>query len=206
MIIALCKNEKSMIKWRKMTMKRKMPAEFMLLITALIWGVAFVAQRSGMEYIGPFTFNGIRCLIGVLVLLPVIMAFGRQRKKQLAKVTEIEKRAAKRHWSQAVYCVGSYSSYPVRCSRLEWSILPPGKSGFITALYIVLVPILGIFEAEGPSDPMVLRGIGDSGAVSALHQRRFFHRERDLLAVLLCPGISFAYFGDRSLFPQRWMG
>ena len=52
---------------------QKKSGEFMLLVTALIWGTSFVAQRSGMETIGPFTFNGIRCLLGALVLLPVII-------------------------------------------------------------------------------------------------------------------------------------
>ena len=53
-------------------MSKKLQGTMMLLLTALIWGSSFVAQRAGMEYIGPFTFNGIRSLIGGLVLIPVI--------------------------------------------------------------------------------------------------------------------------------------
>ncbi|WP_416374730.1 EamA family transporter, partial [Muricomes intestini] len=49
----------------------------MLILTALIWGSAFVAQSAGMAYIGPFTFNSLRCLLGALVLLPVIWILGR---------------------------------------------------------------------------------------------------------------------------------
>ena len=53
-------------------MSKKMQSNILLLITAFIWGSAFVAQKSGMDYIEPFTFNGIRTLIGGLVLIPVV--------------------------------------------------------------------------------------------------------------------------------------
>ena len=58
-------------------MSKKLQGTMMLLLTALIWGSSFVAQRAGMEYIGPFTFNGIRSLIGGLVLIPVIFLFSK---------------------------------------------------------------------------------------------------------------------------------
>ena len=58
-------------------MGKKLQGTMMLLLTALIWGSSFVAQRAGMEYIGPFTFNGIRSLIGGLVLIPVIFLFSK---------------------------------------------------------------------------------------------------------------------------------
>ena len=70
----------------------------MLLLTALIWGSSFVAQRAGMEYIGPFTFNGIRSLIGGLVLIPVIFLFSKNKTAQEKKeeLTEDEKKAGKK--------------------------------------------------------------------------------------------------------------
>ena len=58
-------------------MSKKMQSNILLLITAFIWGSAFVAQKSGMDYIEPFTFNGIRTLIGGLVLIPVVLFMGR---------------------------------------------------------------------------------------------------------------------------------
>lgn len=131
-------------------MKRKMPGEFMLIITALIWGVSFVAQRSGMEYIGPFTFNGIRCLIGALVLLPVIIAFDRRRKKQLSagsvtKATEIDKKAAKKDLIIGSLLCGIIFFVSSSLQQIGMVYTTAGKAGFITALYIVIVPILGIF-------------------------------------------------------------
>lgn len=131
-------------------MIRKMRGEFMLFITALIWGVSFVAQRSGMDYIGPFTFNGIRCFIGALVLLPVIITFDRQRRRRLSaenetKEAKSEKKAAKKNLS----FVHRYRAY-----------------------------FGDLFKTESSSNPVVLRGIGNSRSVFALHQRRFFYRER----------------------------
>lgn len=131
-------------------MKRNMRGEFMLMITALIWGVSFVAQRSGMEYIGPFTFNGIRCYLGALVLLPVLFAFEQQRKKQqglehATQTTELEHRIARKD-----LLIGGISSGVVffiasSVQQLGMVYTTAGKAGFITALYIVIVPILGIF-------------------------------------------------------------
>ena len=54
----------------------KLKGNLLLLLTALIWGSAFVAQSVGMDYIGPFTFNAARNLIAVFVLIPVVLVFG----------------------------------------------------------------------------------------------------------------------------------
>ncbi len=66
-------------------MSKKLQGTMMLLLTALIWGSSFVAQRAGMEYIGPFTFNGIRSLIGGLVLIPVIFLFSKSKRARRKK-------------------------------------------------------------------------------------------------------------------------
>lgn len=66
-------------------MKQQIKSSLILLLTATIWGVAFVAQSVGMEYIGPFTFNAIRCVLGGLVLIPVILVL-RKRKRQEQKI------------------------------------------------------------------------------------------------------------------------
>lgn len=61
-------------------MKGKMRNNILLMMTAFIWGSSFVAQSAGMDYIGPFTFNSVRCLMGAAVLLPVIKFLDRQKK------------------------------------------------------------------------------------------------------------------------------
>ena len=63
-------------------MSKKMKSNILLLLTAFIWGSAFVAQKSGMDYIEPFTYNGIRTFIGGLVLIPVIIFFAKRNNKQ----------------------------------------------------------------------------------------------------------------------------
>lgn len=131
-------------------MKRKMRGEFMLIITALIWGVSFVAQRSGMEYIGPFTFNGIRCLIGALVLLPVIIIMDYQNKKRQSteveiKTKEIDMKAEKKNLLIGGLSCGIVFFISSSLQQIGMVYTTAGKAGFITTLYIVMVPILGIF-------------------------------------------------------------
>ncbi len=131
-------------------MKRKIRGEFMLMITALIWGVAFVAQRSGMEYIGAFTFNGIRCLVGALALLPVIMIMNHQRKKwrngkPKVETDEIEERENKKNLIIGGISCGIIFFISSSLQQFGMVYTTAGKAGFITALYIVIIPILGIF-------------------------------------------------------------
>jgi len=61
--------------------KKALRADILLLLTSIIWGFAFVAQRSGMEFVGPFTYNGIRFAIGSLSLLPLIAVRGAARRR-----------------------------------------------------------------------------------------------------------------------------
>ena len=63
-------------------MKHKMRGNLMLMTTALIWGTAFVAQKSGMDLVSPVTFNGIRTLVGGFALIPVILIMGRNKKRE----------------------------------------------------------------------------------------------------------------------------
>ena len=111
----------------------------LLVLTALIWGCAFVAQSVGMDYVGPFTFNMARFLIGAVVLLPVIWFMDRQRK------TGAEKGAEQKTLIIGGICCGI--ALAVASTLQQWGILftTVGKAGFITAMYIVIVPLLGVF-------------------------------------------------------------
>ena len=116
-----------------------MKNNILLVLTALIWGCAFVAQSVGMDYVGPFTFNMVRFLIGAIVLLPVIWFMDRQRK------TGAEKGAGQKTLIIGGICCGI--ALAVASTLQQWGILftTVGKAGFITAMYIVIVPLLGIF-------------------------------------------------------------
>lgn len=107
---------------------------FLLFLTAVIWGVAFVAQSVGMEYVDPFTFLASRSLIGAMVLLPYMMI----RKKN-------EKQQEKRTFIVGGICCGIFLFTASILQQIGILYTTVGKSGFITAMYIVIVPILGIF-------------------------------------------------------------
>ena len=71
-------------------LKKKSVNNVLLLLTALIWGAAFVAQSVGMDYIGPFTFNCVRSILGGIVLIPLIYVLDKQKKRNTSKVEEVE--------------------------------------------------------------------------------------------------------------------
>ena len=107
----------------------------MLLLTALIWGSSFVAQRAGMEYIGPFTFNGIRSLIGGLVLIPVIFLFSKNKTAQEKKeeLTEDEKKAGKKTLLLGGILCGIVLFAASSLQQIGMVYTTAGKAGFITA-------------------------------------------------------------------------
>lgn len=113
-----------------------------LLLTALIWGVAFVAQSVGMDYVGPFTFNAVRSLIGGIVLLPCIALLKKINPSE--KKTEDPARA-KRNLLLGGVCCGIALCVASSLQQIGIAYTTVGKAGFITAFYIVIVPIIGIF-------------------------------------------------------------
>lgn len=124
-------------------MSKRMQGNIMLLITAMIWGSAFVAQSKGMEYIGPFTFNVMRNFIGGIVLLPVIALFSRGKKYEPE-----EKKALDKNTLVGGICCGLVLFLASSFQQYGLVHTTAGKAGFITALYIVIVPLLGIFMGK----------------------------------------------------------
>lgn len=128
---------------------KKVQGNIMLLITAIIWGSAFVAQRTGMQYIGPFTFNGIRSFIGALVLIPVILIFSKISKNKDEQLSEKvrenlnQQKGELRTLIIGGICCGTILFISSSLQQIGLQYTSAGKAGFITALYIVLVPIAG---------------------------------------------------------------
>lgn len=114
----------------------------MLILAAFIWGSAFVAQSVGMDYVEPFTFNFVRNMIGGLVLIPCIVFLG--------KLKSPEEREKAARMDRKTLLTGGLSCGVILClasnmQQIGIQYTSVGKAGFITALYIVIVPILGIF-------------------------------------------------------------
>lgn len=114
---------------------------FLLFLTAFIWGTAFVAQSVGMDHIGPFTFNAVRSLVGGLALIPVILVFNR-RKSPARRQTE---GANRKVLLLGGVCCGLALGVASCLQQVGMQYTTVGKAGFLTALYIVIVPILGLF-------------------------------------------------------------
>lgn len=112
---------------------RKLVSSLMLIVAALIWGTAFVAQRKGMEYAGPLAFNGVRTLIGSLVLLPVALIFRPAKAANLRKTL------------LAGLLCGLCLFMATNLQQIGLTSTEAGKAGFITTFYIILVPVLGLF-------------------------------------------------------------
>jgi len=123
-------------------MKKQAISAAELLLTAFIWGVAFVAQSVGMDYIGPFTFNCVRSIIGGMVLIPPVLIMG--RKNRADKKTE-EAKEYKKNTVIGGICCGICLCEASCFQQFGIMHTTVGKAGFITALYIIIVPILGIF-------------------------------------------------------------
>jgi drug/metabolite transporter (DMT)-like permease len=120
-------------------MSAKLRSDLILLLTAIIWGFAFVAQRVGMEYVGPFTYNGVRFTLGTLVLIPFLI-YGKKFPP-----TDPVLVLSRRKIILGVICTGVLLFMGVALQQIGLQTTTAGKAGFITGLYVVFVPVVGIF-------------------------------------------------------------
>lgn len=137
-------------------MKKKYKSTFLLFLTAIIWGFAFVAQRVGAEFVGAFTFNGIRFILGSLSLIPVIMIFEKEKfDKNKFKKTLLTAVLA----GVVLFIASTLQQFGIVYTGSA------GKAGFLTGLYIVLVPLIRFIGGKKTS---VLTFIGAIFAVAGL--------------------------------------
>lgn len=128
--------------------KTQMRNSLLLLLTAVIWGVAFVAQSVGMDYVGAFTFNCVRSIIGGLVLIPCIVFLKNLKYKEMGgqgKLSVKESLQVTRVELVGGICCGVALFAASNFQQFGISYTTVGKAGFITALYVVIVPIMGLF-------------------------------------------------------------
>ena len=124
---------------------KKIVSNMMLVLTALIWGSAFVAQSFGNDLLDPFTFNAARNLVGGIVLIPIILVLNKLKAKEIQEAHEFEKGGFnKMLLVGGILCgIALFGGSTFQQFGLKYTTA--GKSGFITALYIIIVPMLGIF-------------------------------------------------------------
>jgi drug/metabolite transporter (DMT)-like permease len=139
MLIYLYRIELYNIAGRIFMKTKEVKSVFILLLTAAIWGFAFVAQRVGMQHVGAFTFNGVRFALGSISLLPVIYFFNRKNKEQNKEEADLKTTM------KSGIIAGSVLFIAASLQQIGLIYTTAGKAGFITSLYIVLVPIIGIF-------------------------------------------------------------
>lgn len=133
-------------------MNKKLRGDLMLILTALIWGSSFVAQKSGMDLIGPLAFNGTRTLIGGIVLIPAIKILDRFKagREDAAQGSSGEKTLEEVKKEKRTLLIGGISCGAAlmaagNLQQIGIYYTTAGKAGFITALYVVIVPIFGLF-------------------------------------------------------------
>lgn len=131
-------------------MKKQLTGVAFLAVAVLIWGSTFVAQSVGMDKVGPFTFQAVRCALAVLFLLPVIALFEiRDIKNYFRKWLD------KKLWLAGILC-GLALFIAASLQQVSLVDTDAGKAGFLTALYIVLVPVIGFFLGRRLSLPTII--------------------------------------------------
>lgn len=127
-------------------MKKQLRGSLCLLAGTLIWGFAFIAQSVGMDYIGPFTFQTVRCALAALFLFPVSLL---AERKRLPLSQSLRRWAEPRLWKAGTVC-GLALFAASSLQQIGLVETEPGKAGFLTAMYIVIVPLMGIFLGRKP--------------------------------------------------------
>lgn len=129
---------------KTMNHKLQLRNSFLLLMTAAIWGVAFVAQSVGMDYVGPFTFNMIRSVIGGIVLIPCIFLLDKIPPKEKKELSAKEQKKERKTLLTGGICCGILLAFATNFQQIGIQHTTVGRAGFITACYIIIVPLIGI--------------------------------------------------------------
>ena len=126
--------------------KETFKADSLLLLASIIWGFAFVAQRNGMEFIGPFAFSAARFGLGALALLPVVIL--RKRREERKGTLENPLRLSPKSRTLWAAAAGTMLCLAVSFQQIGLVSTTAGNAGFITCLYVVLVPMVGFLRGN----------------------------------------------------------
>lgn len=146
------------------TMRKQLQGTLYLLLATVIWGSTFVAQSVSMDHMGPFTFQAARCFLGAIVLVPVIWLV--DRKKADGK-SFLGRWMDKKLWKAGVLC-GIPLFLACNLQQMGLTETDAGKSAFLTAMYIVIVPLIGMFFKKKPGKMIYLSVILAVGGLYCL--------------------------------------
>ena len=128
-------------------MNKQIRGSIFIILATVIWGTTFVAQSLGMDHIGPFTFQAARCFLGFLFMLPIIFIADKFKNDG---TTFLSRWCDKRLWLAGL-CCGVPLFIAMNLQQLGIQDTDAGKSAFLTAMYIVFVPVFGIFRGQKPT-------------------------------------------------------
>jgi len=161
------------------SLSKKQRSNLLLLLTAMIWGAAFVAQREGVSMVGSFTFNAVRMTIGGLVLLPCIRWLDHKKGIQNGW-----KDADKTLWIGGLLC-GVVLFVASSLQQQGVAYTTAGKAGFITALYVVFVPVCGLFYGKKPKPLLWLCVVAAAVGMYFLCMTESFSLQKGDMMILL---------------------
>ena len=181
---------------------------FLLFLTAVIWGVAFVAQSAGMEYLGPFTYNGVRSVLGGMVLLPCIALLNKIQaaKPDTAEGSSVEGRNIKKSGKELAaggLCCGFILFAASNFQQFGIQYTTVGKAGFITAMYILIVPILGLLVHKKAGLQVWIGVVFGIAGLYLLCMTDSFSLEKGDALVLICAFIFSLHILVIDHFSQR---
>ena len=135
--------------------KNAVKSDLLLLLIAALWGGGFVAQRQGLEFVGPFTFNGVRFALGSLSLIPLIL-IGQLRRNRLPGTLA---KGGRRQLLLGGALAGAALFLGASLQQVGLAYTTAGNAGFITGLYVVMVPLFGLFWGQRPGTGTWLGGV-----------------------------------------------
>lgn len=122
---------------------QRLKGNMIMLFISFIWGISFIAQSKGVELISPVSFNGIRCMLGAVVLIPVILVLDFNKKRKGIEIKKPDKTLI----LGGIVC-GILLCLATTLQTMGMVYTSPGKSGFITALYMIIIPVMGFFMGK----------------------------------------------------------
>ena len=191
--------------------KQQIPLKnsLLLLLAAIIWGIAFVAQSVGMKYVGGFTFNAVRSLIGAVVLIPLIFILKRRNSPSdsASKASDTSSNTVSNMQEKKTLIIGGIACGICLCLASNFQqfgikYTTVGKAGFITACYIVIVLSSDYSLAKMHEIYLGCRCNGSDRTLSPVHHRWIFYRKRRSARTGMRISIFTAHTGHRLLFSK----